>query len=483
MRAVIVRVFRICFRRGDHRGLLRRGEAVIDGRAIAVRVIPALIAPQHIGGDQQIPSVADADHAPLDAVQIDITAVGRGDVAYEGVVPIGIGRAAPFARAVFIDVLRAGRELHPRAAAGVQAPLLRDGLARSRVVIDPHAAENQGTGLLGPARGAADRLRAAAREGRDRTARDGDRAARAVEAAADARAASVIGAADGVDRAARDRDVGGQAFHAAADARRPVNGGGVDRAAVNDDAACVPLGDVRAVADARGPVRAGGSDRAGVDRDERAGLIPGAADARAAVRAAPGDNDAAVDRDRAGPGSRAADARADCRAARVRAVRGAGQEPARAAGLSPDGERIVSLHRDARGRRQRLAVAEDQVHIPADGDALADRRIRGHRVPAGCPAHGVGLHRGIGRHRLHVPARRVHIGHGDFFLDGNCAGGEAAVDGQARGVREQRFFKADFRRADSGVGLHGELGVEQHARLRGDAARAEVTAVRRVDAL
>ena len=152
-------------------------------------------------------------------------------IAHPQIISRDAGRAAELARVVFVFVRGAGRELHPRAAAGV-----------------PYLCESHGRSVLG-AVGAhffAERRvfdgqgAAAARLSGHRAAVDGDAAAYA--------SASV--AAGGIHRTAIDGDatayasasvtsVGGYRSaidgNTAADARTSVTSGGGYRSAINDD--------------------------------------------------------------------------------------------------------------------------------------------------------------------------------------------------------------------------------------------------------
>ena len=93
--------------------------------------------------------------------------------------------------------------------------------------------------------------------------------------------------------------------------------------------------------------------------------------------------------------------------------------------LRPDGERVLSRHGDALSRRQLRAVAQDQVDVAADRDAVVDDDITRRRVPAPAQAFAGPNDGFVGdllTDRLtHVCALGVHIGRGDLAVPGQQA--------------------------------------------------------------
>ena len=255
--------------------------------------------------------------------------------------------------------------------------------------------------------------------------------AAAVFAAADAHGA--VAAAGRDDRAAVDGERAAGALAAAADARAAAVAGRGDLAAVDSDAAA---GAFVAAADARAVAFAGRGDRAAVDGDLAAGAPAAAADARAAV---------------AGRGQRA----------------GAGDRDAfQVAGVDVEG--VASLNRDALGRVQRHAVAEDEVDRAADLDGDCEIECRaGGVVPAVCPCPELVVlaQLGVGRDGAGLPDRFavckliVYIVHGvrapRDHVPASVAryGVVTRIPGQAlRGIRT-------FAAVDVQIGRDGESAV------------------------
>ena len=286
-------------------------------------------------------------------------------------------------------------------------------------------------------------------------------------------------AAGGRDAAAGDRDAAAVAVFAAADARIIV-AGSRERAAVDRDEAAVAF---IAAADASAAV-ADGRDAAAVDRDEAAVTINAAADARTVV--ADGRDESAVDRDAAG-GLFIVSANGGILfvtgsvviALRVRRAVRSGKELAHpvTAALRPEGEGIALAHVDAQGGGQRRAVAENEVHLARDGDALVDgERTGGDDVPARREG-GLIVQHGIERAALFrlVRVRGVEVGHGrqhgDVFLVLPAVAGDGdgarrvltredgqAVGGEGGDVRERlRVALGDEAAAGDGDGRRARI--------------------------
>ena len=439
--------------------------AAADARAVAAHV-EAAAGTDGAAGD--IDGAAGAVGAAADArAAVDIAcAAGGGDVA------AGDGDRAADGVGVGTQIVSAADACAELAAGGL------DGSA-----VDDHRAVG--------AAAAADARAAGAAVGGDVAGVDGDEAVRAEITAADAGAAV---AARGCNGAAVDDDIADSAPQAAADAGCAAAAGGIDRAAGDMDRfnGLTVFGHAVRAADSRASVAAGGIDRAAGDRDRAAVAALAAADA-GAVTAAVGRDRAAVDRDRAGPApgvqgavfrgehgfrrrpvAAAADARRGAAAAdseraavdredaarllQIAADAGAfafhivdDQRPV-AAALAPDRQGVAAGEMDALGDGEGRAVAEDQVHVPADLHAAGDRHAARHGVPA--RRHG---RRGAGDRREalteELVARCIHVGNAGLALEGSGQG-PVSVRGEAvdRVRAQRRAVLRPAQEAVAGVG-------------------------------